>query len=288
MPTTRTCPACGRHQPRVFCTHQEVIYVRCGFCATVYQAAEPDWERIERIYQQDYHQARGHSGNPAVEAAKQATMLSYLRMLKGFHPPGRHLVEVGCSAGAGLAAAAGAGWRAEGIELATRSAQLARRRPDVQAVHAGRLQDAPLDDGQIDLFVLFDVIEHIDPPSDTLATLYRLLRPGGLLLMVTPDGACLSARFLKARWPHLFAEHVVLFSREGMRTALEAAGFRVERMGFAWKRVSLDMMVRHASIHRRVALGGTVRLLGRLLPAVVRRRMIPFNVGEFFVVARRP
>lgn len=288
MNTARACPACRRRQPRVFCTHQEVQYARCGYCATLYQAAEPDRERIAGIYQQDYHAVRGHSSDPVVEATKQATMLAYLRMLEGLHPPGRRLVEVGCSAGAGLAAAARAGWRAEGVELATPAAQIARQRPGVQAVHTGRLQDAPLNNEQAHVFVLVDVIEHVDPPEDLLNTIYRLLCPGGLLLMVTPDGASLTTRLMKGRWPHLLVEHLVLFSRRGMRIALQETGFRVERIGFAWKRMNLEVMVRHATIHRHVALGRLLRLLGRVLPMFILRRTVPFNIGEFYVVARRP
>lgn len=286
--TGRACPACKQRCPCNLYTHDDVPYVRCGFCATLYQAVEPNWERISRIYQDNYHEMRGHAGDPAVEAGKRATMLAYLRMLERFRPPGRRLVELGCSAGAGLAAAASVGWEAVGVEPSVAAAEIARQRPAVKAVHTGHLEDAPLRAGQADVFILFDVIEHIDPPDEVLARIYRLLRPGGLLLVVTPDGASPSARVMRARWPHLFVEHVVLFSRRGMRIALRAAGFDLLRSGFAWKRINLDMLVRHSTIHRHVSFGGVFRLLGRVLPGFLLRRMIPFNIGEFYVVAHRP
>ncbi len=181
--TTRRCPVCQTCEPREFCTHAGVPFVRCGACGSLYQAGEPDWARIAQIYQ---------------------------------------------------------------------------------------------------------VLEHIDPPQGALATIHRLLRPGGLVLIVTPDGGSLGARLLKARWPHLFVEHVLLFSRRGLRGCLEMAGFQVERMGFAWKRINLDMLVRHATIHPHVAGSAALRVLGRLLPGPLLRLGIPFNSGEFYVVARRP
>jgi SAM-dependent methyltransferase len=284
---SRACPVCKQNLPRAYCVHAGVPFVRCGACASLYQGSAPDWTRIAAIYQDDYHQLRGHADNPAVEIAKTATTHHYLRMLERLHPPGRRLVEVGCSAGAGLAAAAAAGWDVQGVEVSAASAAVARKRPGVGAVHTGRLEDAPLEPGQTDVIALFDVLEHIDPPDETLATICRLLSPGGLVLIVTPDGGSLSTRLMGARWPHLFIEHVIMYSRRGLRGCLQRAGFRVERIGFAWKWVNLDMLVRHATIHRHVVGGTLLRLLGRILPGLLLRMGIPFNIGEFYVMARR-
>lgn len=260
--------------------------MRCGACASLYQGAEPNWARIAAIYEDDYHQVRGHADNPAVEMAKTATTQRYLRMLERSGPPGRRLVEVGCSAGAGLATAAAAGWEVEGVELSAASAEMARKRPGVRAVHTGRLEEAPLEPGQTDVITMFDVLEHIDPPEGTLETIHRLLAPRGLVLIVTPDGGSLSTRLMGARWPHLFIEHVIMYSRAGLRRCLERAGFRVERIGFAWKWVNVDMLVRHATIHRHVVGGALLRLLGRMLPGPLLRMGIPFNIGEFYAIAR--
>ena len=285
--TMRRCPVCQTCEPREFCTHAGVPFVRCASCQSLYYGVEPDWTRIAQIYRDDYHRLRGHSDNPAVEAAKRATMLRYLRLVGRLGPPGHRFIDVGCSAGGGLATAAAAGWDVAGVELSAAAAEVARQRPGVRAVYTGRLEEAPLADGQTDVIALFDVLEHIDPPQGTLATIHRLLRPGGLVLIVTPDGGSLSARLLKAHWPHLFVEHVVLFSRRALRRCLETAGFQVARMGFAWKRINLDMLARHATIHPHVVGGALLRTFRRVLPGPLLRLDIPFNIGEFYVIARR-
>ena len=286
-PQMRACPVCKQRCPRAFCVHAGVPFVRCGACASLYQGVEPDWTRIAAIYQDEYHELRGHAGNPAVEAAKTGTTRHYLKKLERLRPPGRRFVEVGCSAGASLAVAAAGGWDVEGVEVSAASAAVARQRPGVRAVHTGKLEDAPLDDGQTDVVMLLDVLEHIDPPEATLAKIHRLLKPGGLVLIVTPDGGGLSTRLMGARWPHLFIEHVIMYSRRGLRRCLEAAGFRIERLGFAWKWVNLDMLVRHATIHRHVVGGAVLRALGRVVPGPLLRVGIPFNIGEFYAIARR-
>jgi len=283
----RACPVCQQCRPRRFGIRDGVQFVRCGVCACLYQGTEPDQEQIRGLYRDEYHRLRGHHENSAIEAAKRATARHYLRMLEPLHPPGRQLVEVGCSTGAGLAAAAELGWDVQGVELSAAAAEIARQRPGVRGVYTAGLQDAPLPGGQADALVLFDVIEHIEPPDAALAALHRLLRPGGLLLMVTPDAGSLSARLMRARWPHLLVEHLVLFSRQAMRGSLEAAGFRIERIGFAWKRVNFEMLARHAALHPHVAFAGLLGLMDRLLPDFLRQASFPFNLGEFYVVASK-
>lgn len=72
-----------------------------------------------------------------------------------------------------------------------------------------------------------------------------------------------------------------------MRQVLEDAGFTVESLGFAWKHVNLEMLCAHAAIHRHVLFGSVLRTLGRVTPGPLARVTIPFNIGEFFVIARR-
>jgi len=48
-------------------------------------------------------------------------------------------------------------------------------------------EELPFTDGQFDAVILADVIEHIPRRAQAVAELARVLRPGGLLIMATPD-----------------------------------------------------------------------------------------------------
>lgn len=285
----RDCPVCHSAPSGI---HQRIeggTYWRCSKCRSLYLGASPSESALAGLYTSiDYAEQRGHTEDEAVAACKAATTSAYLRMLRDHAPPGRRYLEVGCSAGIALATAAAEGWESHGVEVSAGAAAAARQRPGVRSVHAGTVLEAEFPSGGVDVVTLFDVIEHIDPPLPTLRRIYDLLADGGLILLVTPDGDSPSARLLGARWPHLFPEHVVCFSRDALVGLLVEVGFEILDVAFAWKRVNLNMLVRHARLHPETVGAGLLARLGGLLPAALANAMLPFNIGEFYVIARRP
>ena len=116
----RTCPVCGATSPSVHAGEGAGSFLRCAACGSLYLAAAPDLAALHALYQSPtYHDGRGHSGDEAIEATKTVTARMYLRLLERCRPPGRRYLEVGCSTGAHLSAAASAGWEAQGIEIST-------------------------------------------------------------------------------------------------------------------------------------------------------------------------
>ena len=123
-------------------------------------------------------------------------------------PPARpdrraRAARAGCSTSAAATACcstrrAGAATRRVGLELSRDAARHARdalgldvRELPLEAFGAGRNGDSP---GEFDVVVLADVLEHLDDPVAAIDRCARLLRPGGVLCIVTPDPSSLTAR----------------------------------------------------------------------------------------------
>ena len=121
------------------------------------------------------------------------------------------------------------GWEAEGVEPSAWLADRARERGI--AVHTGTLPHPGLTP-PYDVVTLVDVIEHVTDPRGLLGEVRKLLRPGGWLLVVTPDVRSVAARALGPRWWHYRIAHVGYFSPRTLDTLLSGSGFVLE----GWRR----------------------------------------------------
>lgn len=102
-------------------------------------------------------------------------------------PEGSSYMEVGCGYGFGLDFALNTlGWNGVGIDPAPLAA-VGREALDV-AIELRYLRDDDEARGTIDVVMASEVIEHVPSPAAFVRTLRAMLRPGGLLMLTTPNG----------------------------------------------------------------------------------------------------
>ncbi|HEY5878379.1 MAG TPA: class I SAM-dependent methyltransferase [Nakamurella sp.] len=100
---------------------------------------------------------------------------------------GRDLLEIGCGAAHLAAQAAARGARSAGIDVADSMLQLARTAHPEINTHLGSAEDLPFPDHRFDAVVGHLVILHLSRPELAAAEAFRVLRPGGLLVLSTWD-----------------------------------------------------------------------------------------------------
>ena len=66
----------------------------------------------------------------------------------------------------------------------------------------GEASVIPLGDECEDVVVLWHVLEHLLDPPTSLREVHRVLKPGGLLFIATPNPESLTARLIGQRWIH--------------------------------------------------------------------------------------
>lgn len=105
---------------------------------------------------------------------------------RGLLPAGAKVLEVGSHYGAFLQTAAEWGWHAEGIDVGRDTSRFAKSKG--LTVRVAELDDTSFPSGAFDAVFIWNCFEQIEQPQSTLHAARRSLRPGGLLVVRTPNG----------------------------------------------------------------------------------------------------
>ena len=231
-PVAENCVICGHADASVTYsglryrkkpTQKTYSMLRCGRCRLLYVWPRPGESELGELYtDQDYR-----AEELAVRLAEDCRLeMDILRRLERYLPDGR-VLDVGCGAGHFLNCARERGWETHGIEIASHSAEFARASYglSVQTKPVEALRFPP---GFFDLITLIGVIEHVPSPVEFLQELEPLLRPGGILFLLTDNVRSWMHWVMRDRFPWLIPpEHLQLFSTQSMTVLLRRTGFEL-------------------------------------------------------------
>jgi len=152
----------------------------------------------------------------------------------------------------------------------------------------------PFKDGSFGTVTALDVIEHVPNDLGILQEMYRVVRPGGLLLVTVP-----AYQFLWSRHDVL-NHHQRRYGRRGLRAVVEAAHFEIVKLSY-YNTLLFPMAVARKVMMRSASSNGSAShldevpsLLNRVLRWVllseqpmVERWDLPFG-ASLICAARRP
>ncbi len=181
---------------------------------------------------EDYYE-RYKDESAAIEVAKAnvdlklGMNLDRYRWISSIKPSGR-LLDVGAGWGHFVAAGRQTAFQAEGIEPSACNADFARNHLGVPVAHGSFLEMTAVD--AFDVVTMWDVLEHINEPFTFVQQAYRVLRPGGIVVIKVPDVSSVIARFSGKFWHNISHEHVNLFGKHTLPLLLERCGFNVRKI----------------------------------------------------------
>ncbi len=139
---------------------------------------------------------------------------------------GRVVLEAGSGEGYGANMIADVADKVIGLDYDTSAVEHVRARYPRIDMRQGNLADLPLSDASVGIVVNFQVIEHLWDQAQFLAECYRVLTPGGELLISTPN----RITFSPGRDTPLNPFHTRELNAAEMTELLEEAGFVVDLM----------------------------------------------------------
>jgi SAM-dependent methyltransferase len=140
------------------------------------------------------------------------------------------LLDVGCGNGKFLAQMRELGWEVMGLEPDPGAVSVAKAHFGLN-VCQGTFKEVRLADRHFDVVTLNHVIEHVFDPIGMMKKCYHLLKPGGELVILTPNADSLGHRLFREFWQGFdLPRHLYLFSRHTLKACSDRAGLEVNRL----------------------------------------------------------
>lgn len=142
------------------------------------------------------------------------------------------ILDVGCAQGERMRVFRALGWNAWGVETSAAAAQIARDHGfRVSVCH---FEEVELPPNYFDAVHLNHVFEHLRDPHVALKKMRTILRSGGELVIVVPNGRSVAARLYRQFWFALdVPRHPFTYTRESLSRLLSRHGFETKSVVYS-------------------------------------------------------
>jgi len=199
--------------------------VRCPSCGFLYRHPGIKPERLGELY------GSGRYSDFLTGGYAKKRRRRYRLVMDAFTPlfkegDGRRLLDFGCGAGIFLELAHERGFDGYGVDLSPDSIEKARTRPGGQNTYFGTPMEVPeIAAGGFDAMTLWSVLAHLPEPVEDFTMLRGLLKPDGVLLVLTVNANSLLLKASGDRWNGFTKNHLKFFSPDTLQRLLRTAGF---------------------------------------------------------------
>lgn len=211
-----------------FLTRASRVYRRCHLCGLVYLDPMPSEADLSKFY--DHWDLEGEATlqDPSTASYREHFHIGLTTLAEGLSSASRILdLGGGTGAFARLARRRHPGWT---VEVADHRAPPGDLGKEGIRAHAGDFTRMDFGQGQYDMISLWEVVEHLrfERLLPLLKAIHGWLRPGGRLLISTPDFEAPSARAAEF-WAAFPPHHLTVLSQGVLEPLWKEAGFTLRR-----------------------------------------------------------
>jgi 2-polyprenyl-3-methyl-5-hydroxy-6-metoxy-1,4-benzoquinol methylase len=151
-----------------------------------------------------------------------------LRIISNIKSKGR-LCEVGCATGGFLKTAKNWGFDVVGVEISESMAKCGRDEFGLD-IRTGTIHDAQFPDESFDIVYCWHCLDHTYNCDEVVEEIYRILKPGGILMLGVQNGGFIMTRLMGARSRHVHADHLSYFSVSSIKKIMKKRGFIIRKV----------------------------------------------------------
>lgn len=183
------CDCCGSAEWLPLFAENDIWLGKCPHCDLHSIDSVPDPEaRMTEMEAGHYAATESVLGARQQRRAEEiltALFQRYVDLAAPLVPNGTWL-DIGCGSGHLIGLAQQAGYLGQGLELNSARRADAVRQTGAQ-VHAVPIEAVGLPDDSVEVISMINTFSHLTSPTQTLAELRRILKPGGILILATGE-----------------------------------------------------------------------------------------------------
>ncbi|HAV23282.1 MAG: hypothetical protein A2X67_03135 [Ignavibacteria bacterium GWA2_55_11] len=257
--TDASCAVCGNSPCRLVSETSAWALYECNRCGFLFKVGEKtDYESLDL----DAYLVFAYNRSSEVDEICACLQPDYPDV------QGVCILEIGCATGEVLNELRNRGAKVYGVEPSHVAAEHARSKYGLTTVFEGYFERNPAG-MQPEVFLLLDVIEHLDDPSLLLAKIASAMSATSVLVVKTGDSGSWLADHCKDRWAYIhLPQHRSFYCKRTLDYACKKAELHVDRIfryrdpygGIAWRKliknvvkaVLLCMTPKDSYLHRRL------------------------------------
>jgi 2-polyprenyl-3-methyl-5-hydroxy-6-metoxy-1,4-benzoquinol methylase len=233
----QSCKACGatiKQKYKIY--HKQITVVQCDSCGLRFVAERFREDALTSLYDEILAKSDKHEKLRTERENLFNSWLDEIEHITGKSLKGLRLLDVGSGSGDFLLVARKRNCLVTGLDSSAVQVQKAK----VMGIEMREcnIEHLPQRD-HYDIITMWDVLEHVQDPKATIEAIYRLLVPGGILALSTPNGGSAwdlagsglyyasggSLTFLVER--RFSMGHLQIFRQDNLAGLLRNQGFRI-------------------------------------------------------------
>lgn len=279
----RRCNLCGSDNNKLLYNS----YVRCNKCGFVF--TDGILNKQKSLYDEKYFHIEdfkdkakvGYRSYEKDRAHHKYYFGKKLDLIKKYLPASWRgkILDVGCALGFFMERALEFGYDPYGIDVSKYAVSYASKKFP-KKVFCGDLKKAKFQSNFFDGVTLFQTIEHLDNPLETVKEAGRILKRRGYLVIATPNHNCIVQKVLGKHWfEYKPAEHLGLFDAKTIKYLLDKSGFSLIE-------IKEDIFYYPVNyILERIAYYSPFKILNKI--AINNNFRIPLPLGGMIVLAQK-
>jgi 2-polyprenyl-3-methyl-5-hydroxy-6-metoxy-1,4-benzoquinol methylase len=257
--------------------------LKCKKCSFRFIYPTPSDEVLGHIYSNPEYSAWGTSDDKESNI-RYINFKHYIKIIKRYINNGK-LLDCGCATGYFIDVAKESGFDSYGIETSEIPFSISEKKHP-QRIFRQNIEELSIPDSFFDVITMFDFIEHVKNPEDSLHKASNLLKTNGYLIITTPDTKSLSMTMMGKSHTNYILEHISLFNHKCLPKYFEQFGLEIISITPAKKILTLKYAENVFKVHDSF-LFKPVSIINSLLPQRITQFPLKVSFGDMLVIARK-